>query len=259
MKKTTIVMTILLLLATMAVAQTAEVRPEGVPVLVYGQVLINEQVEDCSWKSRLTNTGDGLAYTIATYDKNTAQTITVRTGTVGTLKHGYIFESQNDVNNDGDFVVITVTKGNMTGKITKTISHQENYQSFMDFGTLVVKGAVREECEEEPKLKPGELYLHTVNFISKEYLVIGEELITNVMLDNVGESTIEQVKINVLIADLGVRRSIGLVDIDPDDSTNKDIYIEIPEWAEPGDYDVRITVSNDDLRRVVYRIMTVEA
>jgi hypothetical protein len=259
MKKTTIVMTILLLLATMVVAQTAEVRPEGVPVLVYGQVLVNEQAEDCSWSSRLSTTGDGLTYTITTYDKNTAELITQRSGIVGTLKQGYIFESQNDVNNDGDSVVITVTKGNLTGKITKTISHQENYQSFMDFGILVVKGAVREECEEEPKPKPGELYLHTVKFISKEYLVIGEELITNVMLDNVGESTIEQVKINVLIADLGVRRSIGLVDIDPDDSTNKDIYIEIPEWAEPGDYDVRITVSNDDLRRVVYRIMTVEA
>jgi hypothetical protein len=257
-KKTTIVMTILLLLATMAVAQTAEVRPEGVPVLVYGQVIINEQSEECSWNLRSVNVGDGMQYTIATYDPNDmTKPITVREGTVGTMKEGYIFESQNDVNNDEDKVVITVYKGNLTQKLTKTISHQENYQSFMDFGQITLEGTEREECK-IPKKKEGELFIHTVQFISGEYLVIGEELITNIMLDNVGEAELEQVKINVLIQDLGVWRTVGPVDIDADDSVNRDVYVEVPYWAQPGDYDVRITVTNDDMKRVVYRIMTVE-
>lgn len=249
MKKTTILMTILLLLATMVVAQTAEVRPQGVPVLVYGQVIIQ------------TETGSTIAakedttYTIATYDKNTQTMISNKTGKVGTLAPGYLFESQNSINNDGDSVVIVVKYKDQIARVDRVIQHTENYKSFMDFGIIVIK-TTGDVTPTTPK--PGELYIHTVKFISEEYLKIGEELITNAMLDNVGETDLDQVKINVLIPDLGIRRSVGPVDIDVDDSINNDVYIEIPDWAQPGDYDVRITVSNDDIRRVIYRIMTVE-
>lgn len=248
-KKISIIGMVLLLLATLVVAQTAEVRPAGVPVLVYGQVIIDDAAG-----SRLATSGDGVTYTITTYNVNAPLGIIAqRTGTVGTMRTGYVFESQNQINNDGDIVVVQVRMGNLTAQTQRAITHLENYRSFMNFGILTLKSEVIVIPEKEM-----DMYIHTVKFISDEYLVIGEELITNTMLDNVGDIDLEQVTINVLIQDLGVRRKVGPVDIDVDDSVNNDVYIEIPDWAQPGDYDVRITISNDDMRRVVYRMMTVE-
>ena len=82
---------------------------------------------------------------------------------------------------------------------------------------------------------------------------IEEELITGTIIENSGERDLEDVRVNVLIADLGVWRKVGPFDIEPNDQAVSDVLIELPNDAPAGRYDARITISNNDMRRVVYR------
>lgn len=217
----------------------SDVAPPELPILVYGKVFM----EDGS-------AANGADYVIQTFDRKTGGMISESKGTVGDEVDGYVFSSQNFVRNDLDTIIISVVKGNQTATITHKITSDERYETQYNFGILNLS---TRDVIVEPELEEGELFLHSVKFIGGEYLVIEEDLITGTVLDNTGERDLEDVKVNVLIQDLGVWRKMGPFDIDADDTVSQDVWVEIPEYAEPGVYDVRITISNEDVRRVVYR------
>jgi hypothetical protein len=258
MKNTiTMIGVIIVLMLSMVTAQQMPYRPTVLPELVYGMVELSNGQQ-----------ANEATYTITTLN-STGATLSTLTGTVGTMKLGYIFESQNKVSAEGDKLVIEVndTANNQTGRLEHVVTDGEYYKSYVNFGTMKLTPVSKPceiygncTCEDygNCSISTPELYLHSVRFVSDEYLVIGEDLITRALLDNVGNADLEDVKVNVLIADLGVRRSVGPFTIDDDDNTDRKVYIQIPDWSQPGEYDVRITISNDDMHRVVYRKFVVE-
>ena len=52
---------------------------------------------------------------------------------------------------------------------------------------------------------------------------------------------------------MDVRKGSTAFDLGKEDEITKKIDIEIPSYAAPGLYYIKITVSNDEVRRVRYR------
>ena len=79
----------------------------------------------------------------------------------------------------------------------------------------------------------------------------------HVNVNNHGDEDIDDLTIRVLIYDLGVVLQTSNFDLDDKDTTGKAIFWDVPSDVKPGDYWARITVSNDDVREVEHRLITI--
>lgn len=95
--------------------------------------------------------------------------------------------------------------------------------------------------------------------ILNEYAKPGEDIGTLVRIQNNRNDDLEDVRITIIIPELGIRKRVGPFDIDDNDAIDKEIYLTLPDDVEPGDYIVKIitTNSNQDMRRVKHRYITV--
>ncbi|MBT3298042.1 hypothetical protein HN385_03895 [archaeon] len=83
----------------------------------------------------------------------------------------------------------------------------------------------------------------------------GDEVRLSVGLNNDGEKDLEDLEISIVVYELGIKYSSGNFDIDSNDQLSEVITMEIPESANEGIYDIRITVSNDDFSHVTHRTL----
>jgi hypothetical protein len=90
-----------------------------------------------------------------------------------------------------------------------------------------------------------------------EKVKAGENLELTVDLENNGDIDLGSVSVQVIIPELGIRERIGPFDIDKDKNEYKKISVYIPKNTKPGDYEVRISISNDKVRRIKHRVITV--
>ncbi|MBW2965613.1 hypothetical protein KY342_00750 [Candidatus Woesearchaeota archaeon] len=75
----------------------------------------------------------------------------------------------------------------------------------------------------------------------------GRALITNVRIKNNGERDQEGVRVRVSVPALGVSDSAWLDEVEEEDSvTSEDLFMRIPQCAEPGDYEVEVSVEYDE-------------
>jgi len=82
----------------------------------------------------------------------------------------------------------------------------------------------------------------------------GSEVFVTVSLENTGRDDLNDLKMVVTVPELGVRRSIGPFDLDKDETMSKSVYLPLPE-AEAGEYDVRVIVGNEAIKRAKHRYM----
>ena len=68
----------------------------------------------------------------------------------------------------------------------------------------------------------------------------------------------KHVSVTVVIQELGLRFKSSSLRIEPDKEERFNVPMVLPGDIEPGEYWARITVSNDDYRRVRYRPIVVE-
>ncbi len=91
-----------------------------------------------------------------------------------------------------------------------------------------------------------------------DYVHPYEGILIQVSLENTGSEDLKDLSIRVAIPDLDTRTNIGLFDLDTDDGIySKLIYLPLSYDARPGEYMVRVTVSNNDVRRIKHRIINI--
>lgn len=78
----------------------------------------------------------------------------------------------------------------------------------------------------------------------------------HVNVNNEGASDLDDLKVKVLFYDLGLIFQTNPFDLDDGDSTGKLIFWDSSDVA-PGDYLVRVSVSNDDVREIKHRFVTI--
>ena len=94
--------------------------------------------------------------------------------------------------------------------------------------------------------------------LSEEFISAGETLETTTYLENnENYMNLKNVRITYIIPDLGIRKRVGPFDLKRNKDVLKKINLEIPPDTPPGEYDLRITVSNGQFNRVKYRVITV--
>lgn len=79
----------------------------------------------------------------------------------------------------------------------------------------------------------------------------------HVNVNNEGARDLDGLSVKVLIYDLGVILQSTPFDLDNGDSTGKLVSWNSPGYIQPGNYLARISVSNDDVREVRHRIVTI--
>ena len=88
---------------------------------------------------------------------------------------------------------------------------------------------------------------------STDFLHPGDLLILNIGLDSSTYEDLKDLRAVAVIQELGIESSTKSFDLDGRKGNSQEIQMKIPEWAAPGNYDIRITISNNNLRRVIYR------
>ena len=98
------------------------------------------------------------------------------------------------------------------------------------------------------------VYIAGISFLDDEIQVkAGDWLPLHVVVENIGDLDRDNMKISATIQELGVYSTTTEFEFNRNDDEARTIYLEIPEWTVPGWYDVRITISDDFVRRVRYR------
>jgi hypothetical protein len=108
-----------------------------------------------------------------------------------------------------------------------------------------------------------DLYIGRINIFSdiaknygEGYVKAGQELYVDTNFENLGSRNLDDINYRVAILDLGIMNSVKF-DLDSGDHSTERVVLDIPADVEPGDYDVQITASNQQIRRVKYRFVTV--
>ncbi len=102
-----------------------------------------------------------------------------------------------------------------------------------------------------------ELFVEHV--ILPECIEAGDRALVYVSVENIGNYPQDEVTVTALAFDDDMRKRIGPFDLDIGESVSKPFYMDIPEDAAPGKYDMRITISNDFVRRVKHREVEISA
>jgi len=111
-------------------------------------------------------------------------------------------------------------------------SHKILFVVFLVFGLI---GMIRDEGP----VSPGDLFFMHVN------------------VNNDGSKDLDDLSVRVLIYDLGTIMQTSSFDLKDGDSNGKFLMWNVPESTAPGHYWARITVSNDDVKSVQHRIITI--
>ena len=85
----------------------------------------------------------------------------------------------------------------------------------------------------------------------------GDILETSISIENIGEDRLDDVSVTISIPELGIWVTTAADDIRDGQTDKRTIALEIPADVAPGVYDVRIIVSNDDMKRIKHRDITI--
>jgi len=105
----------------------------------------------------------------------------------------------------------------------------------------------------EPETPSRELTVKRISIINEDKLRVGDDILVIVTLYNDGDVDLKQLKITAVIPELGMRKNTGRFDLKKDREITKMILLEDIPQTIPGEYDIRITASNDILTRVIHR------
>ncbi len=111
----------------------------------------------------------------------------------------------------------------------------------------------------EEKDKTG-ISISSIRFNKNDVLSAGGVLEAFITIKNTGDVDLENIKITMLIQDIAARGSVGPFDLNDGRSATKMVLMDIEEGTAITEdmYDVRFTISNDNMRRVVHREVDVE-
>ena len=85
----------------------------------------------------------------------------------------------------------------------------------------------------------------------------GDLFFMHVNVNNDEGKDLDDLRVRVLIYDLGIVLRTSSFDLDDGDTTGKFVFWDVPYDAKTGTYWARITVSNDEVREVRHRLITI--
>ena len=125
----------------------------------------------------------------------------------------------------------------------------EDDEGARDCDTAVV--LISEDLSNDPRRI---IFIDGIRFMVDELEVEpGDELPIHVAIENIGSYDIKNIKISAAILEFGEYVPCTEFEFEMRNKESQIITLIIPEDAQPGWYDVRFTVSDDEVRRVKHR------
>ena len=88
---------------------------------------------------------------------------------------------------------------------------------------------------------------------SGERAQAGEAIEFALTLRNADKFDINNLVVTVVIDELDIHRKIGPMELEDGERVNLRTVLDLPEWADPGEYDVRIYITDERLHRIKHR------
>ncbi len=103
------------------------------------------------------------------------------------------------------------------------------------------------------------LMFESINVYSYDYFAHpGDDVFVNVKLKNRADDDIEDLRVTIMIADLGIKIKSSKFDLDEDDSKLLKMSFYIPYDVQADEYPIRVSVANDDIIHSRYRFVNVQ-
>lgn len=214
---------------------------EGGPITVLASVHDHPPVADFMWTPPSPKVGEVVTFT-----------------TLATDPDNDIVLHEWDLNDDGifehygmsgDFVFSVSGSYPVTHKVTDAtgLSSQVTKTVFVT--------SDQEEPEPEPEPEPqSKAGWSSFRILNEEGLVPGDTMLVLVTVDNNGGKKMENARLTLLSYGLDVRDRIGPFDLRPGKMFSTIMYLDIPEYAPEGLYDLRAVLSSEDgVKRVKHR------
>ncbi len=132
--------------------------------------------------------------------------------------------------------------------------------SLIDYPSDPGCGAYYDTSEYNPWPQPRqeqpstELTIKRITILNENILRTGDDILLYVTLYNDGDVNLKNLKITATVPELGMIKNTRRFDLKKNNEVTKIILLEnIPDNTNLGEYDLRITASNDILTRVIHR------
>ena len=147
------------------------------------------------------------------------------------------------------------------GEYSFIVSHKD----FLTSTGMVVLTSTTGDVEVQVRLAPGKqppseprkeevsLFVSSIRIPAAFESSPGDRLELLLNFENNGNSKLENIRATATILELGARGSSGPFDLKPGDGLTRRLLVDLPEDTEPGNYVVRVTLSNDKTSRVLHR------
>lgn len=93
--------------------------------------------------------------------------------------------------------------------------------------------------------------------VPQESLQAGDYFQISVNMKNNGKKDINEAQVNVIIYELGINAATKEFDFEKGTSESKNLLVQLPNDLEPGEYLVKVTLSNIYYHETAYRLITV--
>ena len=93
--------------------------------------------------------------------------------------------------------------------------------------------------------------------LAMEEVMVGDYLSAQVKVVNNGNKNMDDLKISMIVPELGLKKSASEFDLKPGQNKNKNLNLQIPYYAEAGEYLVKVSVSNGGFHEQTYRLLTI--
>ena len=123
----------------------------------------------------------------------------------------------------------------------------------------IITAQINTTTQQGPVLVPEviDVFIPQIRFDHPEDLLPGGQLTTYIAFENRGNTGLEDVQASITIPDFGIKKNMKVMDLSAGEKKTQALVLDLPQGAAPGVYKVRITVSNNNMRRVVFRELTI--
>jgi len=107
---------------------------------------------------------------------------------------------------------------------------------------------------------PGSLFIERIIVVGSEGLDTAKEdseLLVRVALHNRAEIDLDNAILAIAMPEFGVKRRFGPFDLEENDARSYLVRLEVPAYVQPGEYDLRVSLYNEDLHRFKHRYVYV--
>ncbi|GEM_PF-3176296 len=132
------------------------------------------------------------------------------------------------------------------------ITHTSTVQ-IIDLDVFLIVELEPIDAEEEDDIPDFEVSIASIRIPDAWDAVAGIAVEFIISFENNGDFSLEDFKAGVVSQELGLRMSVGNEDLSLGETRTHRALLELPQGTLPGNYPVRITLSSDKFKRVVYR------